>query len=119
MSGGYEVDNELDLMSDYEIGMEEHEMRKNEKIKHRIEDAISKVAFTFHESYDLYLYVLNTEEEEKERAEVEEARNYLAEVGIAYDAAFKHAERFDNIEPRPVRFIDRHLKPVETDELPF
>jgi len=91
--------------------------KQTEKIRH----AIATVSFTLHKDYDLYLYDLEDEEREKKLAEVEAARNFLAEEEIAPDAALKHAARSNNLEPDPVRFIDRaqHFQSVETDELPF
>lgn len=111
MSGGYEVDNELDT----EVFEEEAYMTRSDKIR----DAIAEVAFTLHQEYEFYLYNLTPEEKKQELTNAEEARNFLAENDIAYDAVLKHIERSDNIEPYPVRFIDRQPIRVETDELPF
>ena len=85
----------------------------------KIRNAIATVAFTLNQEYELYMYCLTQEEKAQQLNDVEEARNFLVENGIAYDAAFKHAERVQNTDPCPVRFIDRRLKPVEIDELPF
>lgn len=83
-----------------------------------IREAIETLSFTLNNDYDLYFYTLNSEEEFAEKQKIEEARNYLVENGVAYDAAFKHYERQKNIEPEPIRFIDKvHFKAVESDQL--
>jgi len=81
-------------------------------------EAINTLAFTLSDDYDLYLYTLTTKEEVAEKQKLEEARNYLFENGVAYDAAFKHYERRNNREPEPIRFVDKvHFKAVESDQL--
>lgn len=85
-----------------------------------INDAISIVAYSKNEEYELYLCFLDNLEIRKEVNDLKKARKVLAENNIGDEPIAKHIERQKNKIPEPVRFVDRiHLKAVDTDELPF
>lgn len=86
-----------------------------------IREAMNILSFAlFSEDYEMYLYGLFPEEIIQEKKDIETAWAVVENYGLGWNEIKKHWERYNNIAPDPVRFIDRPpFIAVETDQLPF
>lgn len=94
-------------------------MKNTNARKNAIDTAMSNAWFSLSDDYEMYLFILTSEERANERRVVANAWKTLAKNGLGMTEVQKHIKRLDNSAPAPVRFIDRHFAACETDELPF